>query len=217
MPRKLSSASKKADAVAAKLGGRTAIKTTAKTSAIANPASIAGGTIPGLIEMTPDSIAGTIPQFDPGAYTIADPLSPSESLPQVSEADFDRGMKIYEGASRALDMTGAAMDLTGKRFSVTGKHAKAIGAGIKALSAIEGTKGDYLDWQTAIEGNKQKATGLEVARHQTVQGEAAAVHMKLELDERLEQAKLRAESAQAKSQQALAQLNELKASLPIAK
>lgn len=214
MPRKLSSATKKADAVAAKLGGKT--RTTKAKAAIANPTKVADAEIPGLIELTPDAIASAIPQFDPGAYAVADPLAPSADLPQVSEVDFDRGMKIYDGANRALDMTGAAMDLTAKRFAVTGKQAKAIGQGLKALTAIETTKGDFLDWQSAIESTKQKQTGLEVSRHQTSQGELAAVELKVELDERLEQAKVRAETARAKTQQALAQLDELKATLPIA-
>lgn len=214
MPRKLSSATKKADAVAAKLGGKT--RATKTNTTISNPAKVADTEIPGLIELTPDAVATAIPQFDPGAYAVADPLAPSESLPQISEADFSRGMKIYDGANRALDMTAAAMDLTAKRFVVTGKQAKAIGSGIKALTAIETTKGDYLDWQSAIETTNQKQTGLDVSRHQTSQGNLAAVELKAELDERLEQAKLRAETARAKTQQALAQLDELKASLPLA-
>jgi hypothetical protein len=207
MNRKLSSATKKADALTGKLG-----KTSKKTI---QPSVSINQEIPGLLEITPETIESTIPQFNPNQYDITNPLAPSETLPQVSEAEFDRGMKIYEGASRALDLTGAAIDLTAKRFSVSGKHAKAIGTGIKVLTAIESTKGDYLEYQTAIEGNKQKATGLSVARHQTVQGEEAAIHLKAELDERLEQAKLRAEAAQTKSLQALSQLNELKNALPV--
>lgn len=214
MPRKLSSATKKADAIAAKLGGKTRVTKT--TASIANPVKIADTEIPGLTELSLDAISAVIPKFDPGAYSVADPLAPSDSIPQVSEADFSRGMKVYDGANRALDMTAAAMDLTAERFVVTGKQAKAIGAGLKALSSIEATKGDYLDWQSALETTKQKQTGLEVSRHQTTQGDLAAVELKAELDERLEQAKLRAETARAKTQQALAQLDELKASLPLA-
>lgn len=213
MPRKLSSATKKADAIAAKLGGKS--RATKATASISNPVKIADTEIPGLIELNLDAVSAVVPKFDPGAYSVADPLAPSDSIPQVSEADFSRGMKIYDGANRALDMTSAAMDLTAKRFVVTGKQSKAIGAGIKGLTAIEGAKADYLDWQNAIEGTNQKQTGLEISRHQTSQGELAAVELKAELDEKLEQAKLRAETARAKTQQALNQLDELKASLPL--
>lgn len=211
MPRKLSSATKKADSILGKTKKSTVTK---KAATLANQATSAGAEVPGLIQLTPDEIQGMLPQFNHGQYAVSDPLNPPETLPQVSESDFDRASKIYDGASRALDLTAHSLDLTTKRFGVFSKQSKAIGAGLKALTAIETAKTDYLDWQSSIESLKQKQTGLDVSRHQTSQGELAAVHLKTELDERLHQAQIRAETAELKTHQALQALNEFRASLP---
>ncbi|MGJ5631217.1 hypothetical protein [Nostoc sp. CALU 1950] len=75
--------------------------------------------IPGLLTVTPDLIPGMMPPFQPNQYHISDPLNPPETLPQATQSQLDKGMKIYEGSTRALKLTGAALDLTREKFTVS--------------------------------------------------------------------------------------------------
>jgi len=158
-----------AKAVAEKIAGKGSTKS---TSAIADKIPLASSpivnssstgfstTVPGLIGISPDVVAGMMPQFQENSYAISDPLNPPESLPQVSEAQFDKGMTIYEGTQRALKLTGAAFDTTRERFTVVGKQAKTFGAGIKAATEFEKVKGDFLDYQGQLQVNEQKGISL---------------------------------------------------------
>jgi hypothetical protein len=77
-----------------------------------------------------------LPKFDESAYQIVDPLSPPENLRQATEVQHSKGMGIYQGAIRALQLEGAAFDMTRERFVTTGKQAKAFGAGVKAACLV---------------------------------------------------------------------------------
>ena len=93
--------------------------------------------LPGLpSHITPGAIAGMLPKFDESAYQIVDPLSPPENLRQATEVQHSKGMGIYQGAIRALQLEGAAFDMTRERFVTTGKQAKAFGAGVKAACLV---------------------------------------------------------------------------------
>jgi len=121
--------------VAQKIAGKKTAKSTSKsTSTVADKIPVASSlivssnnssgfstTVPGLVGITPDNIAGMMPQFQENSYAISEPLNPPETLPQVTEAQFDKGMGIYEGTQRALKLTGAALDTTRERFTVVGK------------------------------------------------------------------------------------------------
>ncbi len=98
--------------------------------------------VPGLVGITPDQIAGMMPSFTESAYQITDPLNPPENMPQASQAQFDKGMAINEGAQRALKLTGAAFDTTRERFITVGKQAKAFGAGIQSATEFEKVRGN---------------------------------------------------------------------------
>jgi hypothetical protein len=169
--------------------------------------------VPGLVGITPDAVAGMMPQFQENSYAISDPLNPPESLPQVTEALFDRGMTIYEGTQRALKLTGAAFDTTRERFTVVGKQAKAFGAGIKAATEFEKVKGDYLDHQNQLQTNEQKGISLGVSQHKTITDRTAAVHTTASLDEKLKQAEIAAELARASTQDKQNKLDEYRKSL----
>jgi hypothetical protein len=98
-----------AKAVAEKIAGgkKTTSAVADKIPVASSPIVSSSGTgfstvVPGLAGITPDAVAGMMPQFQENSYAISDPLSPPESLPQVSEAQFDKGMTIYEGTQRAL-------------------------------------------------------------------------------------------------------------------
>ncbi|HEY9893089.1 MAG TPA: hypothetical protein V6D37_15030 [Candidatus Sericytochromatia bacterium] len=206
-----------AKAVAEKIAGKGSTKS---TSAVADKIPLASSpivssntsgfsvTVPGLVGISPDGIAAMMPQFQENSYAISDPLNPPESLPQVSEAQFDKGMGIYEGTQRALKLIGTAFDTTRERFTVVGKQAKAFGAGIKAATEFEKVKGDFLDYQGQLETNEQKGISLGVSQHKTSTDRTAAVHTTASLDEKLKQAEIAAELARASTQDKQNKLDE---------
>jgi len=155
--------------------------------------------VPGLITLTPELLPAQMPAFHPEKYHIADPLNPPETLPQATQAQFDKGMKVYQGATRALKLTGAALDLTRERFTVVGKHAKALGSGIQAATEIEKVKGNFLDYLNQKEVTSQKEVTLEVNQTKTNTDTSIAIHSKSELDEKLKQAKFKAEELRLKT------------------
>jgi hypothetical protein len=185
----------------------------ASSPIVSNSSTSFSTVVPGLIGINPDGIAVIMPQFQENSYGISDPLNPPELLPQVTEAQFDKGMTIYEGTQRALKLTGAAFDTTRERFTVVGKQAKAYGAGIKAATEFEKVKGDYLDYQGQLESNEQKGISLEVSQHKTVTDRTAAVHTTASLDEKLKQAEIAAELARASTQDKQNKLDEYRKSL----
>jgi hypothetical protein len=226
MPRPSLSGSRKttAKAVADKIAGKA--KSTKSTSKVADKIPVASSpivsssnntgfstTVPGLIGITPDAVAGMMPKFEENSYAISDPLNPPETLPQVTEAQFDKGMTIYEGTQRALKLTGAAFDTTRERFTVVGKQAKAFGAGIKAATEFEKVKGDYLDYQGQLETNEQKGINLGVSQHKTVIDRTTAVHTTASLDEKLKQAEIAAQYAQESTRDKQNKLDEFRKSL----
>ena len=226
MPRPSLSSSRKttAKAVADKIAGKKTAKTTAAvadkipvtSSPIVSSSSNSAGfstVVPGLVGITPDAVAGMMPQFQENTYAISDPLNPPESLPQVTEAQFDKGMTIYEGTQRALKLTGAAFDTTRERFTVVGKQAKAFGAGVKAATEFEKVKGDYLDYQGQLETNEQKGIALGVSQHKTVTDRTAASFDTTTMDEKLKQSELAAELARANTQDKQNKLDEFRKGL----
>lgn len=224
MPRPSLSGSRKttAKAVAEKIAGK---KTPKSTSTVADRIPVVSSPIvsgnntgfskvvPGLIGITPDVVAGMMPKFEEKSYAISDPLNPPESLPQVTEAQYDRGMTIYEGTQRALKLTGAAFDTTRERFTVVGKQAKAFGAGIKAATEFERVTGDFLDYQGQLETNEQKGISLGVSQHKTETDRTTANHSKTSIDEKLKQAEIAAELAKESTKDKQNKLDEFRKSL----
>ena len=169
--------------------------------------------IPGLMTLTPDLIPGMMPAFKPEDYRINDPLNPSETLPQATQSQFDKGMKIYEGATRSLKLTGAALDLTREKFTVIGKHSKAFGAGIQAASEVEKVKGNYLDYLNQKEVTSQKSVSLDVSQVKTIADTNISVYSKDELNQRLLQAQIKAEELRLKTVESQGNLASFKAQL----
>jgi hypothetical protein len=112
---RLSSASKKAASTVASKISNNGSSPTSSTNAVANSSAIANSqtsiSIPGLMEFTPDNIQGMLPQFDEGSYQVSDPLNPPESMPQVSQQQYDKSEGIYQGGIRALKLTGLSFRL----------------------------------------------------------------------------------------------------------
>jgi hypothetical protein len=169
--------------------------------------------IPGLLTLTPDLIPGMMPGFKPEDYRINDPLNPPETLPQASQSQLDKGMRIYEGATRALKLTGAALDLTREKFAVVGKHSKAFGAGIQAATEIEKVKGNYLDYANQKEVTTQKSVVLAVSQVKTIADKNIAIHSKDELNQKLLQAQIKAEDLRLRTVESQGKLASFKAQL----
>lgn len=204
-----------AQAVAEKLAGRKQNSTSStNNSTSATSASIPiNSRIPGLMTVTPDLIPGMMPAFKPEDYRINDPLNPPETLPQATQSQFDKGMKIYEGSTRALKLTGAALDLTREKFTVIGKHSKAFGAGIQAATEIEKVKGNYLDYLNQKEVTTQKSVVLDVSQVKTIADTNISVHSKDELNQKLLQAQIKAEKLRLRTVESQGNLASFKAQL----
>ncbi|MBD2731874.1 hypothetical protein H6G96_37800 [Nostoc sp. FACHB-892] len=204
-----------AQAVAEKLAGRKQNSTSSTNSTSAtSPASIPiDSRIPGLLTVTPDLVPGMMPPFQPNQYHISDPLNPPETLPQATQSQLDKGMKIYEGATRSLKLTGAALDLTREKFTVIGKHSKAFGAGIQAATEIERVKGNYLDYLNQKEVTTQKSVSLDVSQVKTIADTNISVYSKDELNQKLVLAEIKAEELRLKTIESEGKLTSFKAQL----
>ncbi|MFS0519785.1 hypothetical protein ACEYW6_34515 [Nostoc sp. UIC 10607] len=201
-----------AQAVAEKLAGRKQNSTSSTNNS--TPATVPRDSrIPGLLSVTPDLIPGMMPPFQPNQYHISDPLNPPETLPQASQSQFDKGMKIYEGATRSLKLTGAALDLTREKFTVIGKHSKAFGAGIQAATEIEKVKGNYIDYLNQKEVTTQKSVVLDVSQVKTIADTNISVYSKDELNQKLLQAQIKAEELRLRTVESQGNLASFKAQL----
>lgn len=169
--------------------------------------------VPGLVSIAPDGIAGMMPTFKHESYAVSDPLNPPSTIPQATVEQHRKGMLIYEGGMRALDLTGAAFDLTGKRFTVLSKQAKAFGAGIQAATEFEKVKGNYLDYQNQLEVNAQKGVALDLNQTKTISDRTQSGYKKEEISQKEEQARLASEKAKLDTQKKQAEFDGLKAEL----
>jgi hypothetical protein len=214
---RLSSASKRAaEKVAAKLSGNGSKPTAANnpaTNASAITTSQTSVSVPGLMEFTPDNIQGMLPPFEDGKYQVNDPLNPPESIPQVSQQQYDKSEAIYQGGQRALKLTGMSFDLAKERFTTLKKKVSAFGSGVKLATEVEKVKGDFLDYLNQGETNKQKNIALGVATHKTTTDTQKAVYDVQSMDEKLEQSRLAAEMATLQTQEKLSGLNEFQKQL----
>ena len=193
-------------------------KTTGSQTTLTTPKSNLSTTstttlVPGLTTIDPSDISGMLPQFDAASYNITDPLKPPTNLPQISESEFDAGMNTYQGAVRALKLTGTAFDVTRERFTTEGKKAKAFGAGVKAATEFEKVLADFIDYQTQLETNTQKEFGLSLAIKRTQFVQDMAVESEAEMTEKLESAKVGAEMARLQRQDKQSKLDEFKKQL----
>ena len=214
---RLSSASKKAASTVASKISNNGSSATSSTNAVANSSAIANSqtsiSIPGLMEFTPDNIQGMLPQFDEGSYQVSDPLNPPESMPQVSQQQYDKSEGIYQGGIRALKLTGMAFDLTKERFTTLRKKVSAFGSGVKLSTEIEKVKTDFFDYLNQGETNKQKSLAYTVATHKTSTDGQKAVFDTQTMDEKLEHSRIAADLAKAQTQEKLSGLLEFQKQL----
>lgn len=170
-------------------------------------------TPPGLGAILPDQIAGILPTFNADSYRITDPLNPSESLPQVSEAQFEKGMTIYQGTQRALKLTGAAFDTAKERFVTIGKQTDAFTAGVNTATKFEKAKGSYIDYLGQVQTNEQKSIALDVSQHKTEADRNIAGFNKTEMTEKQKQAEISATKSIEETAHKQTQLDEFRKQL----
>ena len=178
-----------------------------------SPTNLQDAKLPGLLTITPETVPGMMPKFNPELYKIDDPLNPPQSIPQATQSQFDKGMKIYEGATRAIKLTGASLDLTREKFTVIGKHSKAFGAGVQAATEAEKVRGNVLDYLRQKETTSQKGIGLDVNQNATIVNGNVAVLTKQDLGEKLKKAEIKSEELRLKTLESQGNLNSFKAQL----
>lgn len=164
----------------------------------------------GLNEIEPNQIVSTLPQFSGDAYLVKDPLNPPDSIPQISQQDYEIKQGIYEGAIRAVKLTGTSFDLARERFTTEGKRAKAFSAGVKYATDAEKAKGDYLDYQSQLEVNQQKQIAFNLAQSKTANDQTRANYSEQEMAEKLAQSEASLEVARSQTQEKQNQLDELR-------
>lgn len=159
-----------------------------------------------LLDIDPDNLA--IASFDPSSFDVNDPLNPPESLPRASSSQLEKGTRIYQEAQNAVKLYGASFDLAREKFNVIGKFNKAIGAGV--LAAIEGEKvrGQILDYQSQTQITQQKSLSLNNAIATTQVNSKLAQLDAQNLDQKLQQAMLKADQEKLKTMQLQGQLQE---------
>jgi hypothetical protein len=164
----------------------------------------------GLNEIEPNQIVSTLPQFSSDAYLVKDPLNPPDSIPQISQQDYEIKQGIYEGAIRAVKLTGTSFDLARERFTTEGKRAKAFSAGVKYATDAEKAKGDYLDYQSQLEVNQQKQIAFNLAQSKTANDQTRANYSEQEMAEKLAQSEATLEVARSQTQEKQNQLDEFR-------
>jgi ribosomal protein L19E len=155
-----------------------------------------------------------LPKFDESAYQIADPLNPPENLRQATEVQHSKGMGIYQGAIRALQLEGAAFDMTRERFVTTGKQAKAFGAGSKSGNRVS-RKYEATSWITKRKLRSMNRRELFWMCRSTRLRQIAALRLTntADMDEKLKQAEIAANLARATTQDKQNKLDEFRKSL----
>ncbi|NEQ64795.1 MAG: hypothetical protein F6K21_04670 [Symploca sp. SIO2D2] len=167
----------------------------------------------GIDNLTPEMVVQVLPSFNPDNYTVSNPLLPPQDLPQVNELDFESGMSTYQGAIRALKLTGIAFDLTGERYVTEGKKAKAYGAGLDAGIEFEKAKAKLYKYHTQVENTEQAESHYNLAVKRTGVVEKINEYAEEELDETLEKSRIKAEQAKLQRKSAENKLSELQKQL----
>lgn len=168
--------------------------------------SNADRTIPQLLTVDPDNLP--IASFDPSNFDISDPLNPPESLPRASSSQLEKGTRIYQEAQNAIRLYGASFDLQREKFNAIGKFNKAVGAGVSAATEGEKVKGQLLDYQSQQQITQQKNINLNSSIATTKTNQKLAQLDAQNLDQRLQQAMLKADQEKLKTQQLQGQLQE---------
>ncbi|MDB9402541.1 hypothetical protein PN459_21550 [Microcystis aeruginosa CS-567/02-A1] len=152
----------------------------------------------------------SVPQFDPSKFDVSDPLNPSESMPRATDKQLTQGTRIYAEATNALKLYQQALDLSREKFTTIGKHSRALGSGMSAALETEKVRGQILDYLSQKESTNQKGLSLGTAIATTGTNQKLAEFDQSNLQQKLEQASVKAENERLKTIQEQSKLQEFK-------
>jgi hypothetical protein len=153
--------------------------------------------IPDKFDLT--TVQGKLPKFDASKYEITDASNPPETLPQISEADYQKASEKYASSKRVLSLEQQAAQVVGEQYKVLGARFKAFGEGVKAATEAEKTEGLIIDYSIQKENNSQKSETLNVATYQTANAQRLTTYKNQVSDEQLEEIRLKAEELKLKN------------------
>lgn len=167
----------------------------------------------GLPQLNPSGIEAIVPKYDSSKFVVSDPLKFDSNAPQITKAQFEQNKQIAEGMMFASQSYGLAADVAATNFQTIGKVAKAYTAGITASTDVEKANGAYLGYLSQVETNKQAFVNLRVNEYKTFTAVETAPHTKLELDSKLELARIKSEQAKENTASAQNDLDTLRQKL----
>lgn len=153
--------------------------------------------IPDKFDLT--SVSSKLPSFDASKYDITDASNPPESLPQISEADYQKASGKYDSTKRVLSLEQQAVQVVGEQYKVLGARFKAFGEGVKAATEAEKIEQLLTEYSIQKETNTQKNEILVTSRHQTTNAKELTTYNKQVSDEQVEVARLKVEDLKIKN------------------
>lgn len=161
------------------------------------PSSRGSLALPGLPTLTENDIDGQLPSVNPDAYTVSDPHKLPDTLPQVSDAQYEENKRIAKSALNAQNSEILALQITSGKFQIIGQKAKTVGDGVRAVTEIEKTKGLLIDLRNQQEITAQKTNALDFNIYKTDKEVAISAFNKQALDEKERMAGTSAQSQKA--------------------
>lgn len=122
--------------------------------------------VPGLPNITPDTVSQSLPQLQVADFQISDPLNPGIQN-KCSTEQFNKLEQEYEQGKNYLKAVGLAADYVGEGWNAVGKIATATNKGLVAAKNVETAKGSMFDYLKQTEITEQKGIAYVTATHQT--------------------------------------------------
>jgi hypothetical protein len=148
--------------------------------------------IPGLPQVTPDSIAGNL--HVPVIKPIIDVTNP-EIDKTVDQATFDRAKAKYEGGIRYQELVGWANKYVGSQYKALAESAKAYTAGLSSAVEIERVYQQFLELQKQQKITAEKGIDYVIQSHKTATKQAGMVYSIAQQEAALSEQKSKAHRA----------------------
>jgi len=130
-------------------------------------------TLPGLPQVTPDSIAGNV--HVPVIKPIADVTNPDIDK-TVDVATYDRAKAKYEGGIRYQELIGWANKYIGSQYKALAESAKAYAAGLSSAVEMERVYQQFLELQKQQKITSEKGVDYIVQSHKTAVKQTGMVY-----------------------------------------
>jgi hypothetical protein len=155
--------------------------------------------IPGLPQITPDSIAANV--HIPTIKSITDVTNP-EIDKTVDQATFDRAKAKYEGGIRYQELIGWANKYIGSQYRALAESAKAYAAGLSSAVEIEKVYQQFLELVKQQKITAEKGVDYITQSHKTAVKQAGMVYSIAEQEALLSEQKTKAHKAFEKAKSA---------------